>query len=246
MSTIQHQRYPYENNTTTLFIPGVCFFTVSFYRNQTNFFFFFFMFFCFFVFDFITVKMPVYSKLLSAVALVALVVSGGAVNMNLRSNVARSAPFEEVGAMARRPAPQPEERRPAPQPEERRPAPQPEERRPAPQPEERRPAPKPEERRRPEPVKETRRPAPKPKERRRPEPVKDTRRREPVKETRRPEPAKKGPTGAEIYQNKLKCNQGCKAEFKKKKESCPNGGSGRACRKSNNSNKQDCLKNCKA
>ena len=185
------------------------------------------MFFCFFVFDFVTVKMPVYSKLLSAVALVALVVSGGAVNMNLRSNVARSAPFEEVGAMARRPAPQPEERRPAPQPEERRPAPQPEERRPAPQPEERRPAPKPE-------------------ERRRPEPVKDTRRREPVKETRRPEPAKKGPTGAEIYQNKLNCNKGCKAEFKKKKESCPNGGSGRACRNSNKANKQDCLKDCQA
>ena len=209
--------------------------------------------------------MPVYSKLLSAVALVALVVSGGAVNMNLRSNVARSAPFEDVGTMARRPAPQPEERRPAPQPEERRPAPQPEERRPAPQPEERRPAPKPEERRRPEPVKETRRPAPKPeerrrpepvkdtrrpapkpKERRRPEPVKDTRRREPVKETRRPEPAKKGPTGAEIYQNKLKCNKNCKEEFAIKKKSCSKGGKGRACRKSNNANKQDCLKDCQA
>ena len=43
--------------------------------------------------------MPVYSKLLSAVALVALVVSGGAVNTNLRSNVARSAPVMDVRTM---------------------------------------------------------------------------------------------------------------------------------------------------
>ena len=50
------------------------------------------MFFYFCVFDFITVKMPVHSKLLSAVALVALVVSGNAKNTNLRSNQADPTP----------------------------------------------------------------------------------------------------------------------------------------------------------
>ena len=161
--------------------------------------------------------MPVYSKLLSAVAVVALVVSGGAVNMNLRSNVARSAPFDDVGTIAGRPVTVPDERRPSPKPEERR---------------------------RPDPVKDTRRPSPKPEERRRPDPVKDTRRPSPVIKETRPEPA--GPTPAEIYQNKLKCNKGCKTEFKKKKESCGKGRKGKDCRNSNNANKQACLADCKA
>ena len=201
--------------------------------------------------------MPVYSKLLSAVALVALVVSGGAVNMNLRSNVARSAPFEDVGTMAGRTVPVPDERRPAPKPDERR-QPKPDERR-QPKPDERR-QPKPDERRQPKPDErrqpkpdERRQPKPderrqpKPEERRRPEPAKDTRRREPVvKETRRPEPAKKGPTGAEIYQNKITCNKGCKKEFGIKNKSCDKGRNGKACRNSNKANKQACLDDCKA
>ena len=166
--------------------------------------------------------MPVYSKLLSAVALVALVVSGGAVNMNLRSNVAHSAPFEVVGTMAGRTAPQPEERRPAPQPKERR----------APKPDERRPKPKPDERRR--------LPAPKPDERR-PAP-KDTRVKAPVEDPRVKKTA--GPTAAEIYQAKISCKKDCKNEFKTKKESCGKGGKGKDCRISNKANKQTCLDDC--